>query len=385
MEEKENFFSKQINKHRIIKALVRKEFYQIIRDPSTILIAFVFPLMLLFIYGVGVSLDMNHLKIGVVIEDTSPQAQDLLYSMCNSKFFYVEAALNKSDLENKLISGRIRGFVTIPFYFSEFMKRPNNIAPIYAVADGSETNTANFVQNYVGGAWMKWLVQETIRAGGDSSTSIINVQDHFRYNENLDSRHFLLPGSIAIIMTLIGTLLTALVIAREWERGTIEALMATPITMEDIYTSKIIAYFLLGIVSMIFCSIISVFLFGVPFRGSVLLLVAVSSIFLLTALGGGLLISSFTRNQFFASQIAIITAFLPGFMLSGFIFEISSMPFIIRCLSYLIPARYMVSCLQALFLAGNLWQLLLVNSCIMLLIVFILFTIIFLNTRKRLD
>ena len=377
-------FQRRTAKFRIIRALVIKEFYQIIRDPSTILIAFIFPLMLLFIYGVGISLDMNNLKVGVVLEDTTPKAQSFYYSMRDSKYFSLSTSFEKYDLEKKLISGQIRGLVTIPFYFSEFTIRPDKYGPIYVVADGSETNTANFVQNYVAGAWEKWLQQEAINKGGVSSP-VINVQERFWYNEELNSRHFLLPGSIAIIMTLIGSLLTALVIAREWERGTIEALMATPITMGDIYFSKIMAYFFLGICSMIICSLVSVFLFGVPFRGSILLLFLVSSVFLLTALGSGLLISLLTKNQFLASQMSIITAFLPAFMLSGFIFEISSMPFWIRLLTYIIPARYMVSSLLSLFLVGNVWRVILINTSIMGIIVLILFTTIFIQTRKRLD
>lgn len=375
---------KSYHRFGILRALVIKEFYQIIRDSSTILIAFIFPLILLFIYGVAVSLDMNNLKVGVVLEDTTPKATSFLSSLTDSKYFSVQIARDKYDIQKKVVSGELRGMVTIPFYFSEFTLRPDKYGPIYVVADGSETNTANFVQNYVAGAWDKWLTQEMLQMGGITYPSI-NVEQRFWYNEEINSRHFLLPGSIAIIMTLIGSLLTALVVAREWERGTIEALMATPITMGYIYVAKLAAYFFLGIGSMILCTIISIFLFGVPFRGSFFVLFVVSSVFLLTALGSGLLISTLTRNQFLASQMSLVTAFLPAFMLSGFIFEISSMPFFIRILTYFIPAKYMVSSLLSLFLVGNVWRLLLINTLIMGIIVLILFSVIFFQTRKRLD
>lgn len=367
-----------------IKALVKKEFYQIYRDPSTILIAFIFPLMLLTIYGVGVSLDMDNLKVGVVLEDSSPKAESFYYSLMGSKYFSLSIARHKKELEDKITSGKLRGLVTIPFYFTEYTKRPDNFGPIYVVADGSEVNTANFVQNYISTVWEQWTAQEFIKEQGKSYPSM-NIEQRIWYNEELNSRDFLLPGSIAIIMTLIGSLLTALVIAREWERGTIEALMATPITMGEIYLSKMISYFLLGIISMILCALISTFIFGVPFRGSLLLLIIVSAVFLLTALGSGLLISILTKNQFQASQISLFTAFLPAFMLSGFVFEISSMPFLIRLISYLIPARYMVSSLLSLFLVGNVWRLLIINASIMGLIALILFIAIFVQTRKRLD
>ncbi len=372
------------SKVRRIKALIKKEFYQIIRDSSSILIAFIFPLILLTIYGIGVSLDMDHLKIGVVLEETNPDATNFYLSIKDSKYFTTEVERDQKKLEEKLIAGNLRGLVILPFYFSQYSKRPDRKGPIYVVADGSEPNTANFVQNYVEGAWMKYTTQQAINSG-EELLPFIEIQPRFWFNETLNSRHFLIPGSIAIIMTLIGSLLTALVIAREWERGTIEALMATPVTIREIYLSKTITYFILGIFSMIFCIIISTFFFGVPFRGSLLSLLLVTSVFLLTALGTGLLISSLTRNQFLASQIAIVTSFLPAFMLSGFIFEISSMPLLIRMLTYIIPAKYMVTCLESLFLVGNVWSLLLINISIMFVIVLILFFIIFFKPRKRLD
>lgn len=373
------------SKLKRIKALIKKEFYQIIRDPSSILIAFIFPLILLFIYGVGVSLDIDNLKVGVVMEDTNSDAQSFMLSMRNSRYFSLTVDRDKEKLQKDLVAGKLRGIVTIPFYFSQYKERhPEKTAPIFVVADGSEPNTANFVQNYVLGVWDTWNIEKGIN-DGVKNASIINIQPRFWFNDQLDSRYFLIPGSIAIIMTLIGSLLTALVVSREWERGTMEALMTTPVTMRDIYISKIIAYFCLGLISMLICAIVSIFIFEVPFRGSILALTLVSAIFLLTALGIGMLISTLTKNQFLASQISIITAFLPAFMLSGFIFEISSMPLIIRIITYIVPARYMVSSLQTLFLVGNVWELLLFNIGIMSVIGIVFFLIIFTRTVKRLD
>ncbi|EKE21531.1 MAG: hypothetical protein ACD_7C00202G0002 [uncultured bacterium] len=371
------------NKIRRIKALFIKEFYQIIRDSSSIIIAFIYPLILLFIYGVGVSLDIDHLKVGVVLQDTNPDSINFLLSLRDSKYFSVTTEREQYKIEEKLIAGKLKGMVVMPFYFSQYDKRPDRKGPIYVVADGSDPNTANFLQNYVGGAWEKSIAQTMINTGNQDA-AFINVDSRFWFNETLNSRHFLIPGSIAIIMTLIGSLLTALVIAREWERGTIEALMATPVTMREIFISKILAYFLLGMCSMLICTVISIVFFRVPFRGAIIPLTVVSSVFLLTALGTGLLISSLTKNQFLASQLSIVTSFLPAYMLSGFIFEISSMPFLIRALTYLFPAKYMVTCLQSLFLVGNVWRLLIVNAAIMLVIVIVLFVIIFFNPKKRL-
>jgi ABC-2 type transport system permease protein len=369
---------------RRLTALIRKEFYQIIRDPSSILISVGLPAILMFIYGFGVSLDLDHLRIGLILEDTSPTAQNFAQSLADSRFFDVKVAQDRRELEKDIISGAIRGFVVIPSYFTAFLNLPDKIAPIQVIADGSETNTANFVQNYVQNAWLIWLRQEEIM-GRNIGVSLINIQPRFWYNEELYSRNFLIPGSLAIIMTLIGTLLTALVVAREWERGTMESLMSTPVTIVEILIGKLIPYFILGLGSMTLCVCIAVFLYNVPLRGSFGVLALVSSVFLFSALGLGLLISTLSKNQFIASQAAIVAAFLPAFMLSGFLFEIDSMPFLIRCITYILPARYFVSSLQTLFLVGNVWSLIFYDLVPMILMGSILFFFTARKTVKRLD
>jgi len=369
---------------RRIKALIVKEFYQIIRDPSSIMISGVLPLILLFLYGFGVSLDVNHLKIGLVLEDTSPDALSFAQSLIDSRYFEVTVSRNRQSLDKDIESGAIRGFVVVPSYFSAFRQRQSNIAPIQVIADGSEPNTASFVQNYVQGAWQAWLQQEKISSNLQGLPLAV-LQPRFWYNPELESRNFLIPGSLAIIMTLIGTLLTALVVSREWERGTMEALMSTPVGIVEIVLGKLIPYFVLGMSSMAMCVVVSVWIYNVPLRGSWLLLAVVSGIFLFTALGLGLLISTLARNQFVAAQAAMIAAFLPGFILSGFIFEISSMPLIIQFVTYLVPARYFVTCLQTIFLVGNIWRLVLFNIVPMIIVGALLFFVISRLTVKRLD
>ncbi|MDP1608757.1 MAG: ABC transporter permease [Chlamydiales bacterium] len=367
-----------------LKALVVKEFYQIIRDPSSILISFVLPAILLFIYGYGISLDYKHLKIGLVLEDTSPEVQSFAKALTDSEYFSVQIGRHQREFHAKLVDGSVRGIVVVPSYFSSFRQRADHIAPIQVIADGSEPNTANFVDNYVQMAFQNWLFQETI-----SSRWIpwqpIQVEPRFWFNEDLESRNFLIPGSIALIMTLIGTLLTALVVAREWERGTMEALMATPVTITELVLGKLLSYFLLGMISFLFSTIIALFVYQIPLRGSWLLLALCSMVFLWTALGMGLLISTASKNQFVASQAAIISAFLPAFILSGFIFEISSMPLPIQWMTYIIPAKYFVSCLQTIFLAGNVMKLIFYNLAIMAGIGLVLFLYTAHMTVKRLD
>ncbi len=367
-----------------IFALIRKECQQIKRDTSTLLIAIVLPLLLLFIYGYGISLDVTQMDIGCVMEDRSSAAQSFIQSLSRSRFFSLHFSDSEQAMARGISSGDIVGGVIIPAYFSDFIKNPEQRAPIFVIADGSQPNTASFVQNYIQGAFNNWIQQE--KTSYDSlHQSMVQVVSRVWYNEELDSHYFLIPGSIAIIMTLIGTILTALVIAREWERGTMEALMATPLSIFEIFIGKLIPYFFLGLISLFVCTAIGCFLFGVPLRGSFLTLGIVSSVFLLSSLGLGLFISSATKNQFNASQIAIVTAFLPAFMLSGFIFEISSMPLRIQVITYLLPARYMVSSLQTIFLVGDVFSLLLYNCLAMGLFACVLFVIMSLKAKKRLD
>jgi len=370
--------------YRRISALIVKEFFQIIRDPSSILISVILPMVLMFLYGYGVSLDMDHIKIGLVMEDVSPDAQSFAKSLTDSRYFDVKIGRHRKEFDQDIVGGAVRGIVVIPAYFSQFRNRPGQIAPIQVIADGSEPNTANFVQNYVQGAWQNWLQQERI-SSNLKGLPLIQPNIRFWYNEELESRNFLIPGSLALIMTLIGTLLTALVVAREWERGTMEALMSTPVTIGEILIGKLIPYFILGLGSMFLCVVFAVFVYNVPLRGSLIILTLVSGCFLFAALGLGLLISTISKNQFVAAQAAIVAGFLPGFMLSGFIFEISSMPFPIRVLTYAIPARYFVTSLQTLFLVGNVWKLIIYSTLPILFIGGIFFFITAFKTVKRLD
>ena len=375
---------KESGSFRRIKALIIKEGHQIVRDPSTIMISVILPLILLFLYGYGVSLDLNHLKIGIVMEDTAPDAQSLVKSFTDSRYFDVKIVQDRRELLHDIEKGSIRGFVVIPAYFSEFRNRRNKVAPLQSIADGSETNTANFFQYYVQGTFGNWLAQEGI-SNNLKGLPRIMIQSRVWYNEQLESRYFLLSGSLAIIMTLIGTLLTALVISREWERGTMEALISTPVGILEVLAGKVIPYFLLGLGSMVICVAVSVFVFGLPFHGSIWVLGLVSSAFLCSALGLGLMISSISKSQALSYQIAVVAGFLPSFILSGFLFEIFSMPTWIQYITYFIPARYFVQCLQTLFLVGDVWSLILRNIFPMLLIGLLFFLITRHKTVKRLE
>jgi ABC-2 type transport system permease protein len=369
---------------RRLKALIIKESLQVVRDPSSILIAFVLPLILLFLFGYGVSLDARQVRLGVVLEDTSPEARRLAAAFQATPFFDVRTALARRALEPDLVSGRLRGMVIIPQNFTRDLLTPGVTARIQVVTDGSETNTANYVANYAEGTLATWLIQEARLAGRDIAPAV-NLVAQFFYNSELDSRNSLVPGSLAIIMAIIGTLLTALVVAREWERGTMEALLATPLSALEIVFGKLVPYFVLGMASMAVCTAVAFFLYGIPFRGSLPALAIASAAFLLAALGQGFLISTVTRNQFLASQAALVSAFLPAFILSGFVFEIASMPWIIRQLAQIIPARYFVTDLQTLFLTGDVWSLMGPNVLILIGLAGLLFALTLKKTPNRLE
>jgi ABC-2 type transport system permease protein len=281
-----------------------------------------------------------------------------------------------------LVAGRIRGIVVIPATFTADAARVDGAAAIQIITDGSEPNTANFVQNYAQGVVTTYRRQQA--AQDQAPAPAIAAVPRFWFNPELESRFFLVPGSMAIVMTLIGTLLTALVVAREWERGTMEAMMATPIGVAELLIGKLLPYFALALASMTLCTAVAVFLFGVPMRGSPLALLLVSMAFLCPALGQGLLISALTKNQFVASQVALLSGFLPAFLLSGFIFEIPSMPVPIQWLTAIVPARYFIPSLQTVFLTGDVWPLFLPDIGAMLLLGAVFFTLAARTTRKRL-
>lgn len=378
---------------RRLRALCRKETLQILRDPTSILIAFILPVVMLFIYGYGINLDTGRTRLGLLAEDTSPDARELAASLTGSPYLNVIAYDSRAGISEALTRSKIRGFIVIPSDFSAKLRRaesalaagaPAEPAPLQLIVDGAEPNTASFVQAYALGAWQNWLAQRAA-AHGRPTTPSISIENTVWYNPAAESRNYLIPGSITIIMTVIGALLTALVVAREWERGTMEALLASPVTRAEFLLSKIIPYYLLGMVVLLLCIAVAHYLMGVPFRGSPFPILACGSLFLLSVLGMGLLISTGTRNQFNSAQIALFAAFLPAMILSGFLFEISSMPAPIRAVSTIIPARYFVISIQTLAQVGDAWaairQPMIFLGCTSVLFLGLTVRL----TRKRLD
>ncbi len=369
--------------HMRLRGLLRKEFLQILRDPSSIAIAFLLPVVLLLIFGYGVSLDAEHVPVALVVEQPSTDTASLTGGFQQSRYFAPVFMYNLHEAEAALMQRRVDAIVHLRSDFARQLRQPGG-TPVQVIVNGVDANTARLILGYVQGVWQGWL-QKQARARGETLNTPLQVAPRIWFNSELRSRNFLVPGLIAIIMTLIGALLTALVMAREWERGTMEALLVTPVTMAEVLLGKVLPYFVLGTGGMVLSVAMGVWLFGVPLRGSLVLLFAASSLFLLAALGMGLLISTVTKNQFVAGQIAIITTFLPAFILSGFIFDIGSMPRVVQGITYLLAARYFVAILQTLFLAGNVWSVLVPNALALVVLAAFFLGVSRRKLRKRLE
>ncbi len=362
-------------------ALVRKESLQALRDPSTLLIALVLPVVLLLLFAYAVSLDARGVRVGVVIESQGASALALATAFSGTRYLDASFAHDRREVANQLVSGELRGYVVIPQDFERRLVQRGSEPLVQIITDGSYPNTANYVENYARGVVQTW------RAGLDvaAPAQTVELEARFWFNPELESRRALIPGAIAIVMTIIGTMLTALVVAREWERGTMEAVLSTPATVVEILIGKLLPYFVLGILSTLAAAALAVFVFDVPLRGSLAALLLLSAVFMVPALGQGLLISSVTRNQFLAAQIALFTGFLPAFILSGFLFEIDSMPAPIRAITALVPARYFVDSLKTVFLAGDIWPVFARNLLAMAAIGAMFFALARRATRKNLE
>lgn len=367
-------------------ALMGKESKQIIRDPSSYLVAAILPMIFLLLFGYGITLDAGVMDIVILDESNSQSGLQLQENFAHSPNFRVHQALSRSEAGRMMRDSVISGFVVIPYNFEALLvggQGAAGVAPIQVIVSGSEPNTANFIRGYSQGVIANW--QQTRTPGGTVQKQPVEVAPRYWFNPAAKSRWYLVPGSITIVMTLIGTMLTALVIAREYERGTMESLFATPVTRMQILLGKLIPYYFLGMFSMSICALAGVFLFEVPLHGSVFALFVLSSTFLMPALGQGLLISILTKQQLLAAQTGLITGFLPAVILSGFIFDINSMPGVLQYLTLAIPARHFNTALQTLFLAGDIWAVFLPRMAFMLGLAAVFLVITYRKLVKRLD
>jgi ABC-2 type transport system permease protein len=368
-------------KFRRVWSLVRKESRQIVRDPSSIAIGVVLPVLLIVLFGYGLSLDVKDVPVAVVLEDPSPEAAEVAAGFQLSPYFKAHLTTSMPRAREMMLAGEVDGIVRIR---PDFARRVSlGEADVEVLVHGTDANRARIIQGYAQGA----VAQASARRGAEGKAAPLGpvfVQDRLWFNEANDSHYFLVPGLIVLVMTLIGAMLTALVMAREWERGTLEALFVTPVRVDEILLGKTIPYFALGMIGLALCLLAAQFVFDVPFRGSIVVLTAASMLYLVVALSIGLLISTATKNQFVASQVTILVTFLPAMMLSGFLFDLRSMPTAVRMLTYVLPARYYVALLQTIFLAGDVWPVLVPNAVVLAGMAAGLLLLARLTTRKKL-
>ncbi len=342
------------------RGLMLKEVRQITRDPSSLLIAFLLPIILLVVNGFGVSLDARGMRLAVVVEAAESNTREVLQALGRSPYLDVKRVDSVQDGTRALNAGEVRGILVMRQDFTERLKRMQRWpARAQLLVNATDPNTARILEGYVGGALEVWLLGMAKEQGHDQSA--ISLEHRYWFNPELRSADFIIPGMIAFVMSMTGTLLTALVVAREWERGTMESLLASPARMLELIATKLACYFVLGMLAMLLSVGMAIFVFGVPFRGSVPALVVASALFLVFALALGLFISTLAKNQFVAAQTAFLVTMMPALLLSGMLFDIASMPVWLQMITYAVPARYLVSILQTLFLAGTVWPLILPN------------------------
>jgi len=338
-------------------AVAKKEVLHILRDSRSLSIVIIMPVTLMLLFGYGVNLDLKGLPVYVYDQDGSQQSQDLLKRFQSNEYFHIARVVDRySAVTRALDDGDAKMGIVIPWNFSERLSEGGPVE-VQALVDATDDNTANVligytqgvVQGYSTGIEIDWLRKH----GQSIQPASVSVQTRTWYNENLDSSAFIIPGVLALVMSVIGAFLTSLTIAREWERGSMEQLISTPVTAMEIMLGKLLPYFVIGMFDVAVCALIAIGWFHVPFRGSFLTLAGSSALFMVVVLALGFFVSVIAKSQLAASQIALLITFLPAFLLSGFLFAIEQMPVALQWITRIFPARYYVSLLKQIFLKGS--------------------------------
>ncbi|MDO8489626.1 MAG: ABC transporter permease [Candidatus Omnitrophota bacterium] len=370
-----------------IRAVAWKEFIQIKRDIRSLGLAIAIPIFMLLVFGYGLSLDIDHVRTLIWNQDASSQlTTNFLLNFKNSKYFKIVGYTdNYGDITRKINNGQIMMALVIPKDFSHFLES-GKTAPLQLIVDGSDANTALIALGYVRSIVSKYnvdLLTQAFASHGLNPVKTVDAQTRVWFNMGLVSTWFIIPGVIAMIIMIISAYLIAITISREWERGTMEQLISTPVKGHELIIGKIIPYFIIASFDLIVGMLMARFLFAVPFRGSYFLLIVLSSLFLTGALSQGILISVSSKTQLMATQLASLTTLIPTMLLSGFIYPIFNMPKFIQVITYLIPARYYIVVLRDLFLKGNgigvIWD----EAVFLLLFAFTMFMLAIKKFKKK--
>ena len=368
-------------------ALIRKEFHQLIRDNSTLLMGIVLPLILILIIGYGMSLDVKHVPMAVVLEDNSPTARQMVSFTEGSEYFKPTFVYDMKTAERLLHSHDVDTILVVPPDFTSQLYQGS--VQLQLILNGSDATTAQVAGTYVTSAVLAQatsagLTEQLAQMGG-STYGTVTIDSRLWFNDANTSTWFFVPGILMLVLTITGVFLTAVVMAREWERGTFESLFVTPVRVWEIIVAKMVPYFVVAVGGLVLCLLAGRLLYDLPMRGSMVLIMGASMLYLLVALCIGLVISAVTKSQFVACQVSIFVSFLPSVMLSGFIFDLNSEPAFIRLVSWLFPSTYYLQLLKSLLLVGNYWPLIIKNSLILLAYLGVFFVLTFWLTRKKVD
>ncbi|MBL8228949.1 MAG: ABC transporter permease [Bryobacterales bacterium] len=369
--------------YRRTKAIAKKEFLHILRDPRSLYMALAIPMLLLVLFGYALSLDVDKIPLMVFDQDRAPESRELIRRFTGSRYFEFKGyAESYRSIEVALDKGGILAALVVPRDFAKTLARGES-APIQFLLDGSDSNTASIALGYArslaSGYSSELRTEWQVRKGAGEIKPPVDLQLRVIYNTELKSKNYIIPGLIAVILMIIAALLTSLCIAREWENGTMEELLSTPIRPAELVLGKLSAFFVLGFIDMLTAVVAGIFVFGVPMRGSVWLLFLSGCVFLFGALCWGILLSATMRNQLQAFQVGLLSSFLPAFLMSGFVYAIDQMPLIPRLLSYIIPARYFVALMKGIFQKGIGLEVLWLELALLVLYAAIVFV---LTTRK---
>ncbi|MBK0063627.1 MULTISPECIES: ABC transporter permease [unclassified Acinetobacter] len=365
-----------------LAALIRKEIHQLLRDKSSLAIGLILPLILILLFGYGLSFDLNNGRVGVVAQNMTPQSQQLIAGLNGTKYITALPYTSFYQAEQAMGRAEIDAIVNLPTDFAQ--QSAQNTATIQVITNGRSTTIASALQGYISGALLTAQTIQADRNNIGTSAGLISVEQRMWFNESANSTWFLVPGLIVLVLTLIGAFLTGLLIARERERGTLEALFVTPVRPLEIVLSKLIPYIVIGMIDIVMCLLAASLIFDVPIRGSLLSIISASFLYLLVSLLLGLTISGFSKSQFQASQMALLVSFMPAMMLSGFVFDTRNLPWLIQIISQILPATHFMSLIKTLFLGGDDWGLWLKECGILMVYVVILMTASCRSLRKRL-
>jgi ABC-2 type transport system permease protein len=338
-----------------IWAVARKEFTHILRDPRSLGMAVAIPMLLLVLFGYALTLDVDNVPLIIWDQNPSHESRELISHFLGSRYFLLDSyAHGYSDVEGAIDSGRALMALIIPFDFARNIES-GRVSPLQILVDGSDSNTAAIAIGYAeiaSSGYSEKVALEKLRPAGASSQAPLDLQPRVWFNADMESRNYIIPGLIAVIMMVIAALLTSLTFAREWETGTMEQLIATPVKGTELILGKLLPYFAIGMLDVVMAVLLGKLLFQVSLEGSAALLFAAAALFLVGALSLGMVISITTKNQLLASQLAMVLTFLPSFLLSGFMYGISNMPGAIQIVTYAVPARYFVTLLKGIYLKG---------------------------------